>query len=239
MIIYPAMDLMDRRPVRLQQGRFDAVTAYSVEPADALSRFADAGAEWAHVVDLDAARAGQPVQHDLIARLAPSSPLKLQVAGGFREAGQLECMFASGIERVVIGSLAIREPHKVRGWIKAFGAERIAISLDIKLVGRSPTVQISGWTQSTGVTLWEAAALVPEARHLLITDIGRDGMLKGPNAALYEEIGSRLPDAQVQASGGISSLTDLEQLPTAGAIIGRALWEGRISLEEAVGLARA
>jgi len=239
MIIYPAMDLIGGRPVRLKQGRFTDTTFYEASPSQALAGFAAAGAKWAHVVDLDGARAGQPVQHELIAALAASAPLDLQVAGGFREFDQLQRMFDAGVARIVVGSLAVREPHKVRGWIDAFGADRIAISLDVKLVARSPMVRISGWTVSTGLTLWEVAALLPEARHLLITDIGRDGMLSGPNVPLYEHIARRLPEAKVQASGGVSSLADLERLPTAGAIIGKALWEGRMSLEEALGLARA
>jgi phosphoribosylformimino-5-aminoimidazole carboxamide ribotide isomerase len=100
-------------------------------------------------------------------------------------------------------------------------------------------VAVAGWTEDSGKTLWDVAADFPQVRHMLVTDIGRDGMLRGPNVALYDEIAGGLPDVQVQASGGVSSLADLERLPTAGAIIGRALWEGRVSLEEALDLARA
>ncbi len=100
-------------------------------------------------------------------------------------------------------------------------------------------VAVSGWTEDSGRSLWDVAALFPMARHMLVTDISRDGMLQGPNVELYQEIMRRLPGVDVQASGGISSLPDLERLPTAGAIIGKALWEGRIALDEAIGLARA
>jgi phosphoribosylformimino-5-aminoimidazole carboxamide ribotide isomerase len=238
MIIYPAMDLIGGRVVRLRQGRFDAVTHYSATPAEALRQFAEAGAEWAHVVDLDGARAGRPVQHELIAEIAASTPLRLQVAGGFREREHLSCMFDAGLARVVVGSLAVGEPETVRRWIREFGAERITLSLDVRLVAGTPYVASGGWTEDSGRSLWDVAALYPGARHLLVTDIGSDGMLDGPNVALYEEIARRLPDAAVQASGGVSSLADLARLRTDGAIIGRALWEGQISLEEAVGLAR-
>jgi phosphoribosylformimino-5-aminoimidazole carboxamide ribotide isomerase len=239
MIIYPAMDLMGGKVVRLKQGRFDDSTTYSDDPAQALRTFASAGAEWAHIVDLDGARAGAPVQHELIADLARSVPLKLQVAGGFRETEHLARMFDAGVTRVVIGSLAVKQPEKVRVWIDEFGPDRITLSLDVRLIDGQPIVAVSGWTEDSGQSLWDIAALYPASRHFLITDIGLDGMLQGPNVELYERIAERLPNAAVQASGGVSSLDDLERLQTDGAIIGKALWEGKISLEEALGLARA
>jgi phosphoribosylformimino-5-aminoimidazole carboxamide ribotide isomerase len=239
MIIYPAMDLIDGRIVRLKQGRFDDVTHYSATPAETLRQFAHAGAEWAHVVDLDGARAGRPVQHELLAELAASAPLRLQVAGGFREREHLSRMFDAGVARVVVGSLAVKNPETVRGWLDEFGVERVALSLDVRMVDGTPFVATGGWTEDSGQSLWDVASLYAEARHFLVTDIARDGMLEGPNIGLYEEIARRLPDAAVQASGGVSSMADLARLPTAGAIIGRALWEGQISLEEAMDLARA
>jgi phosphoribosylformimino-5-aminoimidazole carboxamide ribotide isomerase len=239
MIIYPAMDLMGGKVVRLKQGRFDDSTTYSDDPAQALQTFADAGAEWAHIVDLDGARAGSPQQHDLIAELARTMPLKLQVAGGFREREQLARMFEAGVARVVIGSLAVKQPDKVREWLDEFGPDRVTLSLDVRLIDGTPMVAVSGWTEDSGRSLWDIAALYPSARYLLLTDIGQDGMLKGPNFALYEEAARRLPQLRIQASGGVSSLDDLARLRTDGAIVGKALWEGRIALEEALGLARA
>ncbi|MDP9423128.1 MAG: 1-(5-phosphoribosyl)-5-[(5-phosphoribosylamino)methylideneamino] imidazole-4-carboxamide isomerase [Pseudomonadota bacterium] len=239
MIVYPAMDLMDGRVVRLRQGRFDDSTVYSDDPAAALEAFAEAGVEWAHVVDLDGARAGRPVQHELIAELATTVPLRLQVAGGFRERDQLARMFEAGVARVVIGSLAVKQPEAVRGFLDEFGPDRIALSLDVRIVDDTPMVAISGWAEDSRRTLWDIAALYPAAQHLLLTDIGCDGMLQGPNFALYAEAAQRLPHLRIQASGGISSLGDLERLSTDGAIVGKALWEGRIALEEALGLARA
>lgn len=230
---------MSGRVVRLQQGRFDEATTYSDEPSEALQVFAEAGAEWAHIVDLDGARAGEPVQHDLIADLARRSSLKLQVGGGFRSPAQIARMLDAGVARVVVGSLAVREPDLVRDWISDFGPERITLSLDVNVTDGVPTVAVSGWTESTGTSLWEVASQYPQARHLLLTDIGRDGMLTGPNFDLLELAAERLPHLRIQASGGISSLADLERLTTAGAIVGRALWEGRIRLGEALDLARA
>nr|NUR38099.1 1-(5-phosphoribosyl)-5-[(5-phosphoribosylamino)methylideneamino] imidazole-4-carboxamide isomerase [Sphingomonas sp.] len=239
MIIYPAMDLLGGTVVRLKQGRFDDSTTYSDDPARALRDFADAGAQWAHVVDLDGARAGAPVQHELIAELARSAPVKLQVAGGFRALEHLARMFEAGVARVVIGSLAVKQPDQVRAWIDQFGPDRITLSLDVRLTDGEPLVAVAGWTEDSGQSLWEVAALYPAARHFLITDIGLDGMLQGPNVELYEQIADRLPSVMTQASGGVSSLEDLERLSTDGAIIGKALWEGRIDLQEALGLARA
>jgi phosphoribosylformimino-5-aminoimidazole carboxamide ribotide isomerase len=239
MILYPAMDLMGGSVVRLKQGRFDQATTYSDDPAQALRVFEQAGAEWAHVVDLDGARAGRPVQHDLIAALAASAPLKLQVAGGFRTGEHVARMFDAGVARIVIGSLAVEQPEIVRGWIKQFGPERITLSLDVRLSAGTPLVAVAGWAEDSGRSLWDVAAFYPEAVHLLVTDIGRDGMLQGPNVELYDDIVRRLSGFSVQASGGIASLADLDRLPTDGAIIGKALWEGRISLEEAFRLAGA
>jgi phosphoribosylformimino-5-aminoimidazole carboxamide ribotide isomerase len=237
MILYPAMDLMGGKVVRLRQGRFDDSTSYSDDPAQALEAFAGAGAEWAHIVDLDGARAGEPVQHQLIAGVAATSSLKLQVAGGFRTRDQIARMFDAGVERVVIGSLAVKQPETVTGFLDDFGPERITLSLDVRVLDGTPMVAVSGWTEDSGRSLWDIAVLYPQALHLLLTDIGRDGMLEGPNFALYEEAARRLPNLRIQASGGVSSLADLARLTTDGAIVGKALWEGRIRLEDA--LARA
>lgn len=239
MIIYPAMDLLGGGVVRLKQGSFEDQTNYSTSPSNALSSFADAGAEWAHIVDLDGARAKQPVQHDLIARLARETPLKLQVGGGFRTREQVARMLDAGVVRVVIGSLAVTQPELVGQWIDDFGPERITLSLDVRLSKGEPIVAVSGWAEASGATLWETAALHPRAQHLLLTDIGRDGMLSGPNFDLLDEAVARLPGLRVQASGGVSSITDLNRLRTDGAIIGKAMWDGLIKLPEALSVARA
>jgi phosphoribosylformimino-5-aminoimidazole carboxamide ribotide isomerase len=233
MILYPAMDLMAGRVVRLAQGRFDDATTYPANPAQALAAFAAAGATWAHVVDLDGARAGAPVQHDLIGRLAADAPLNLQVAGGIRTSEHIARLLDAGAARIVIGSLAVKDPPLVQGFLREFG-DRITLSLDVRLIDGTPQVATAGWTEDSGRSLWDIAALYPEASHLLLTDIGRDGMLQGPNFPLLEEAATRLPHLAIQASGGVSSLADLTRLTTAGAIVGKALWEGRIDLAEAL-----
>jgi len=242
MIIYPAMDLMGGSCVRLAQGRFDEATIYPTDPAEALARFAEAGATWTHVVDLDGARAGRPVQHELIARLAATAPLQLQVAGGFREAEQVAHMLDSGVARVVIGSLAVKQPDAVQDMIDRYGPERVALALDVNIVGGTPMVATAGWTESSGRTLYDIAALYPDMRHLLVTDISRDGMMLGPNLTLVREVASRLKRVALQASGGVASMADLVAIAqggAAGAVVGKALWEGRVDLAEAIEVAGA
>ncbi|HZF43062.1 MAG TPA: 1-(5-phosphoribosyl)-5-[(5-phosphoribosylamino)methylideneamino] imidazole-4-carboxamide isomerase [Sphingomonadaceae bacterium] len=237
MIIYPAMDLMGGACVRLAQGRFDDATTYSANPADALRAFADAGATWAHVVDLDGARAGAPRQHDLLADLARAAPLRLQVAGGFRNRDQVARMFDAGVARVVIGSLAVTDPDLVRGLIADHGGDRITLALDVNLVDGEPLVATRGWTAGSGVSLWAVADRYPDARHLLVTDIARDGMLTGPNVELVAKVHQTLPHLHLQASGGVAHIGEVEEVraaSAAGIIVGKALWERRIDLGEAI-----
>ena len=242
MIDYPAIDLMDGRCVRLAQGRFDDATIYSDDPAEALARFAEAGASWVHMVDLDGAKAGRPVQHDLLARLADNAPVKLQVAGGFRDAASVAAALEAGASRVVIGSLAVRDPEAVRAIIAEHGGDRIVLALDVNIVGGMPMVATAGWTQTSGRTLYDIASEYADGRHLLVTDISRDGMMLGPNLPLVREAAGRVRRMDFQASGGVASTADivaLAQSGAAGVVIGKAIWEGRIDLAEAISLAGA
>ena len=234
MIVYPAMDLMSGGAVRLKQGEFARQTRYDTDPAEALRGFAAAGARWAHVVDLDGARAGEPVQHSMIGDLAHAADLRLQVAGGIRTSGHIARLFGRGVARAVVGSLCVTRPDLVNSFLESFGPDRITLALDVRVVAGEPMVATHGWQADSALTLWEVAERFPSAQHLLLTDIGRDGMLQGPNFALYEDVAERLPQLEVQASGGVSSLDDLRRLRTAGAIVGKALWEGRFTLEDAL-----
>ena len=241
MLIYPAVDLMDGRCVRLAQGRFEESTVYSSDPAEALAAFAEAGAEWTHVVDLDGARERSPRQHGLIGQLAESAAQKLQVAGGFRERDQLVRMFDAGVARIVVGSLAVQAPATVAEWIAEFGAERVTLAFDVRVIGGVPMVATAGWRETSATDLWDAIDVLPAARHILVTDIGRDGMMSGPNLPLIEEFLSRFPELSLQASGGVASIEDLCALRQAGAaaaIVGKALWEQKFGLAEAVDAGR-
>ena len=239
MLIYPAIDLKDGAGVRLSQGRFDAVTVYDEDPAVRLAAFAAAGATWVHMVDLDGAKAGEPVQYELIGRLAKDAGVKLQVGGGVRSRADVERLLDAGISRVVVGSAAVQRPDEVRQWLADLGLESICLALDVKEAGPSYEVAVRGWTEGSGLTLEAALDLYPEGtlRHILVTDVSRDGILAGPNVPLLSSVVERRPDLALQASGGVATLEDLKVLSAAGAdgaIVGRAIYEGRFTVEEAL-----
>jgi phosphoribosylformimino-5-aminoimidazole carboxamide ribotide isomerase len=244
MLIYPAIDLKDGVCVRLMHGKFDQVTRYDEDPAARLTAFAAEGAEWIHVVDLDGAEAGQAMQHGLIGELTQAIDVKIQSGGGVRSLEDVAKLLDAGVSRVVIGSLAVTRPDDVTAWLERFGPEHITLALDVKIEHGVPVPALKGWTQSSGVTLWEALDRYPKgvAKHLLVTDVGRDGALAGPNLELLSDIRLRRPDLVLQASGGVSSLEDLaavKALGCNGAIVGRALYENRFTLPEALATAAA
>ena len=225
------------------QGRFDAVTRYDEQPAMRLATFVAEGAEWIHIVDLDGAEAGRAVQHGLIGELVSAIDVCVQSGGGVRSADDVERLLEAGVHRVVIGSLAVTQPDAVLSWLERFGADRITLALDVKMEDDVPVPALKGWTQSSGVDLWTALDRYPRgvAKHLLVTDVGRDGALTGPNLQLLSEIRLRRPDMVVQASGGVSSLDDIaaiKALGCNGAIVGRALYEDRFTLPEAIATAK-
>ncbi|MDQ3074760.1 MAG: 1-(5-phosphoribosyl)-5-[(5-phosphoribosylamino)methylideneamino] imidazole-4-carboxamide isomerase [Pseudomonadota bacterium] len=241
MKLLPAIDLISGRCVRLAQGDFARETSYSDNPAAALAAFRSGGAEEAHLVDLDGARAGAPRQHELLASLACDSNLRLQVAGGFRTPEQVATMLAAGTERVVIGSLALTDPAAFMGMLDRFGPERLTLALDVRLEDGAAIVAMHGWEIGSGRTLSEVLGNFPSVRHLLVTDIARDGMLSGPNVGLMTSILAAFPNIQLQASGGVSTLADLVALRATGAaraIVGKAIWEKRFTVAEGIAHAR-
>lgn len=242
MLIYPAIDLKDGVCVRLMHGKFDQVTQYEDKPAAQLSAFVAEGAEWIHIVDLDGAEAGEAMQHALIGELTGALDVRIQSGGGVRSANDVARLLDSGVSRVVVGSLAVTQPNDVAAWLKGFGPDRVTLAFDVKIEDGVPVPALKGWTQSAGVDLWAALDRYPEGtfRHLLVTDVGRDGALTGPNLELLAQIRRRRPDLVLQASGGVSSLEDIaaiKALGCHGAIVGRALYEGRFTLAEAIAAA--
>lgn len=238
MLILPAIDLQQGSCVRLMQGRFDATTDYG-DPFARLRSFAGVGAQWVHVVDLDGARTKQPVQHDLIARLVAETHLNVQCGGGVRMREHVATLLSIGVARVVVGSVAVRDPSIVRAWVAEFGAERICAALDVRARGDDWEIATDGWTAGSGVWLSDALAQFPVGAlaHILVTDISRDGALTGPNLDLMRTIRALRPDLALQASGGVSQIEDIAALCAVGAsaaIIGRALYEGRFTLEAAL-----
>jgi phosphoribosylformimino-5-aminoimidazole carboxamide ribotide isomerase len=247
MILYPAIDLIAGRCVRLAQGDFARETRYSDDPAAALAGFAEGGATWAHIVDLDGARAREPRQHALLAELAEGSSLKLQVAGGVRSAAHVQTLLDAGVARVVVGSLAVNDPAAFTALLDQFGPERLTLALDVRVEGAvvargSAMVATHGWAEGSGQSLDQLLDRFPTVRHLLVTDIGRDGMLTGPNLPLIQAIVDWYPAVALQASGGVATLDDLAALARSGAdgaIVGKALWEGRFTVEQALKAAGA
>jgi phosphoribosylformimino-5-aminoimidazole carboxamide ribotide isomerase len=243
MIVYPAIDLRDGVCVRLMHGRFDQVTRYDDDPAARLAAFRASGALWAHIVDLDGAEAGGAVQHDLIGELAGAIDIRIQSGGGVRSADDVQRLLDAGVSRVVVGSLAVSDPAAVTGWLAHFGADRITLAIDVKADGDRYVPALKGWTEAADVDLWTALERYPvgAARHLLVTDVGRDGALTGPNLDLLAEIHERRPDLRLQASGGVAALEDLigaRSVGASGVIVGRALYEGRFTVQQALDVAR-
>jgi phosphoribosylformimino-5-aminoimidazole carboxamide ribotide isomerase len=237
MILTPAIDLIGGRCVRLKQGDFARQTSYALDPRQVLADFAAAGAKEAHLVDLDGARAREPRQHDLFVGLLRDSPLALQLAGGIRTCPQVERLLDAGAERVVIGSLAVDDPTLFSSMLDRFGGERLTLALDVRLVGGQPVVSTHGWATDSGLNIDTVLGRFPAVRHLLVTDIGRDGMLSGPNLPLLRGIARSYPDIALQASGGVADLQDIAALAVAGAaraIVGKAIWEGRFTVAEGI-----
>lgn len=238
--VYPAIDVRAGRVVRLRQGDYERERVYADDPFAQAQAYAQAGAQWLHLVDLDAARAGGCTLLDLLARIAAQTGLRVQIGGGVRSEDDVQRLFAAGAARVVVGSLAIREPAQVAIWISRFGHERITVALDARRdaagIWRLP---VHGWTETSDEHLDRLLGLYVDAglRHLLSTDIERDGMLSGPNLELYRHLARIAPDLAVQASGGVRNLADVQAARAAGAtgvVLGRALLEGLIDLREAL-----
>ena len=242
--VYPAIDVRDGRVVRLRQGDYAQETRYADDPQAVAERYATAGAAWLHLVDLDAARDGDYSIGPLLARIKQTTTLSVQTGGGVRSEDDLLRLFDAGADRVVVGSLAVREPSTVAGWIERYGRERITVALDTRQVDGEWRLPTAGWTRHDGTSLQFLLALYVGTglRHLLCTDIGRDGMLAGPNLALYREILAHAPRVALQASGGVRDLADIEaarDAGCAGAVLGKALLEGRFELTDAVARAQA
>jgi len=240
MKIIPAIDILDGKVVRLHKGDYDASTEYSNSPLEQLTDYADAGAKLVHIVDLDAAKKGEFVNRTVLEGLIHNSPVKLQVAGGIRSEKDLQDRLYMGINRVVIGSMVVNDTDAFCVWLKKYGADRLVAAVDVKKNESGDFIpQVHGWTESSNITLFELLdELVANGlKHLLCTDIDKDGTLEGPSFALYAEIQNRYPDLVLQASGGISSLDDLEklvQMKLPEAISGKAILDGRIDLSDAI-----
>ncbi|NNC36970.1 MAG: 1-(5-phosphoribosyl)-5-[(5-phosphoribosylamino)methylideneamino]imidazole-4-carboxamide isomerase [Acidimicrobiales bacterium] len=239
-MIFPAIDLMDGGCVRLFKGDFNQRTDYELSPVEMATKFADAGAEWIHVVDLDGAQSGRAEQAPLIIEIAQQTGLKIQTGGGIRELSQIQTLLNGGVERVVIGSLAISNPEMIKYWMSELGPERIVLALDV-MIGDDgvPRPAIRGWTEESDKTLWHVieSYLPSGLKNILVTDIARDGVLEGSNVELYKKIRKKHPKLDLITSGGVGSLKDvkaLKKIKPAGIIIGKALYEGKFDVKQAI-----
>lgn len=232
--VIPAIDLKGGRCVRLRQGRAEESTVYSEDPVSMALHWVKEGGSLLHVVDLDGAFSGRPAHADLIEQIAKSITIPVEVGGGLRTDEDIERMLNRGVARVVLGTRAWAEPDVLRGLVKRFGA-----SLVVGIDARDGRVQIKGWTQTTTQTAVELARRAEEmgVRTLIYTDTSTDGMLKGPNVNAVDEL-CREVSCQVIASGGVSSAEDMRALRMlgranlTGAIVGKALYEGRVTINE-------
>jgi len=241
--IYPAIDIREGRIVRLAQGDYAAETRYGDNPLEQIEAYTNAGAQWLHLVDLDAARAGGYTLAPLLSQIRANTKLNIQTGGGVRSRDDVAKILDAGAERVVIGSLAVREPELVEQWLNEFGPEHLTIALDTRQDSQGHwRLPIHGWTETAEATLDTLATRYANAgmQHLLCTDISRDGMLSGPNIDLYTHLTALIPNVSVQASGGVRDLSDIPAARAAncaGIILGRALLEGRFTLQQALELA--
>lgn len=237
MQLIPAIDLRDGRCVRLLQGDFERETRYSVDPVQLAEHYRELGARALHVVDLDGAKRGVPMNLPVIRRMRAAAGVSVQLGGGIRARASLEEALEVA-ERAVIGSLAVGEPELVASWLSELGAERLTLALDVRLAeDGTPMIATHGWTRASTLSL-EAAIdrfAAVGLKHVLCTDIERDGALTGPNVELYRECVRRWPGIEFQASGGVRDAGDLAALAATGVaatVSGKALLEGRLKPEE-------
>lgn len=237
--LYPAIDVRDGKVVRLKQGDYARQTDYAPEPLALAQRYAADGAQWLHLVDLDGARLGGYTLAALLAMITRTTALQVQTGGGIRSLDDARAVLDVGASRVVIGSLAVREPEQVADWLRRLGPERLTIALDTRLIDGRWRLPLHGWTEESERGLDELARFYADAglKHLLCTDIGRDGMLAGPNLGLYQHLTALAPELVVQASGGVRELGDIRAaraVGCGGAVLGKALLENCFSLKEAL-----
>lgn|SRR5690554_996984 len=238
--IVPAIDIIDGKCVRLSQGDYERKTVYNEDPLEVARMFEDAGIRRLHLVDLDGARANHIINYKVLEQIATKTDLVIDFGGGLKSDNDLEIAFNSGADMVTGGSIAVKEPETFLRWLEKYGSEKIILGADAK----EGKIAVSGWTETTELTVIEfiAGFHTKGVYRVISTDIARDGMLTGPAFNLYAEIMETLPDVEVTASGGIASMSDIHKLAEMGVpavITGKAIYEGKISLEEIEGYIKA
>ncbi|MCQ2351777.1 MAG: 1-(5-phosphoribosyl)-5-[(5-phosphoribosylamino)methylideneamino]imidazole-4-carboxamide isomerase [Paludibacteraceae bacterium] len=231
--LIPAIDIIDGKCVRLSQGDYDTKKVYSDSPVDMAKRFEDVGIKRLHVVDLDGAKAAHIVNYKALESIASATDLTIDFGGGLKTDEDLRIAFESGASMVTGGSIAVKSPNVFEGWLKKYGGEKIILGADVK----ERKIAVSGWIENTDVDLFEFLKdyIGKGVSKVICTDIAKDGMLKGPSIELYKDILKQHPTLHLIASGGVSSMADIKALDAAGVpavIFGKAIYEGRIKVEE-------
>ena len=235
MKIIPAIDIIGGKCVRLTEGDFERQTTYDTSPLETAKRFEAAGFDRLHMVDLDGVRQGSLVNLSILIEVAANTRLKIDFGGGIKTDDDIKAVFDAGAHLVNVGSIALRDSEKLKSWIGSFGGDRILLAADV----REGMVATAGWQENSDVNVitflqtWHERGLT----QAFITDIGRDGALKGPNVDLYKQVIGQLPRLNLIASGGVSSVDDLHALKSAGcdgAIVGKAIYENRLNLNELI-----
>ncbi|WP_035566290.1 1-(5-phosphoribosyl)-5-[(5-phosphoribosylamino)methylideneamino]imidazole-4-carboxamide isomerase [Hymenobacter sp. IS2118] len=233
MEIIPAIDLVNGQCVRLSAGDFSRQTTYDADPVAVAQRFADAGVKRLHLVDLDGARAGQPVNLAILEAIAAKTALDIDAGGGIQTFAALTQILDAGANHVTAGSLAVREPATVADWLTQFGPDTIFLGADFK----GEHIMVNAWADQSELRLVDFISnyLNTGATTFICTDVSKDGLMQGPSLAIYKTLIAQFPAAKFIASGGVTTLADVEALAEAGmhgAIIGKALYEGTLSLAE-------
>lgn len=233
MEVIPAIDIIAGKCVRLTRGDYNQVKEYSSDPVQVAREFEDGGITRLHVVDLDGAKARQVVNLDTLSAIAAHTELTIDFGGGVKSRQDLEQVLQAGAAQVTAGSIAASQPEVVKGWIEEFGAEKIILGADVL----DEQVMVSGWQKGSGIRLFEYLDMyiAHGISYVICTDIDKDGALQGPSLELYKRILKSYPDLKLIASGGVSSVQDLDELQQAGlygTIVGKAFYEGRISMQQ-------
>jgi phosphoribosylformimino-5-aminoimidazole carboxamide ribotide isomerase len=231
--IIPAIDIINGQCVRLSEGDFSRQKTYDSSPVEVAKRFEGQGVKYLHLVDLDGARARQPVNLAILESIAAGTSLQVDFGGGIQSRESIEQAFSAGAHQITAGSIAVREPELVKGWLAQYGAGRILIGADF----RDNTISINAWAEQSNLTLeaFIAGYLAVGAHTYVCTDVSKDGMLQGPATDTYRHLVKTYPAAEIIASGGVTTIRDLEELEAAGvqgAIIGKAIYEGTITFPD-------
>lgn len=244
MKIIPAIDIKEGKCVRLLQGNFSRETQYHKNPVVIAQKFEGMGFRNLHLVDLDGAKSGGQTNQSIVQTIAIELGFVIQLGGGLRTSADISAWLGAGIKRCVIGSIAVKEPKRMKNWLTRYGADNLVLALDVRFRKGIPMLATDGWLEDSDISLWDAVDdyLDSGLKHVLCTDIGRDGAMAGPNIDLYSEFIERYPEIALQASGGVRNIQDLyslRKIGSAAAITGRALLDGCITNKEITSFLRA